>query len=465
MKHRRTATGLISLALTCLALAAFAPAARAQAPAPDSYEENDTLTEAAAIPAGAELDSLTISPAGDPDWFRALIHPPAAYPGQYRVEVIGTPGLDLALTVYGPDSSPVGTNNHPSSPNAAVTFSASAEGWYAIEVLNTAVSEGWYLLRVLDLTPAPTPTPTLTPVPTATGTPQPTATLPVPTRTPTPDLGGAPDTTEPSYDFAHAYRLAPGDVFTGLNFNSGTPGAVDNDFFVMAVRYGVTYTCETRDLGPSLDTNLIVYGSADFSDVIGGNDDIHTQAGQIASRFTFTSPKEGDVYILVGYKYPQPQGLPFPGAATYTLTCFAAAPTPTPTVTGITNGGWNVTPQATPLRVELLSRPDLLPTPTPVPVVLQTVDVLVGYDRNDNDEVDPNEGVRGISVRVIDVATNRELTHSFTSVSGTVRFTVVTGAPIRVVIQYLGAAEEFRPGSPAQWTLLVPAANVPGLIP
>ncbi len=465
MKHRCTAMGLISLALTCLALAAFAPAARAQAPAPDSYEENDTLAEAAAISLGVQLDDLTISPSGDPDWFRVLVSPSAAYSGQYRVEVIGTPGLDLALTIYGPDSSPVGTNNHPTSPNAAVTFSASTEGWYAIEVLNTTASEGWYLLRVADLTPLPTSTPTRTPIPTATGTPQPTAAQAIPTVTPTPNLGGAPDYTEPSYDFAHAYRIAPGDVLEGLNFNSGMPGAVDNDFFVMAVRYGVTYTCETRDLGPSLDTNLIVYGSAGFSDVMGGNDDIHTQSGQIASRLVFTSTKEGDLYILVGYKYLQPQGLPFPGAATYTLACFASPLTPTPTTTGITNGGWNVTPQATPLSVELLSHPAISPTSTPVPVIPQTVDVLVGYDRNANREVDPNEGVRGISVRVIDVATNRELTHGFTDLSGTVRFTIVTGSSIRVVIQYLGAVEEFRPGSPARWTLLVPAANVPGLIP
>ncbi len=220
MKHQRLFIGLTTLLLTGIALTAFTPAARAQAPAPDSYEENDTLTEAAAIPVGAELNDLTISPAGDPDWFRALISPPAAYAGTYRVEAIATPGLDLALTVYGLDSSPVGTNNHPSSPNAAVTFSASDEGWYAIEVLNTTVDEGWYVLRVVDLTPLPTATPTRTPSPIATGTPQPTATQPAPTLTPTPNLGGAPAGVDlpdisPAADAHHAAGLGDADAASG----------------------------------------------------------------------------------------------------------------------------------------------------------------------------------------------------------------------------------------------------------
>ncbi len=73
--------------------------------------------------------------------------------------------------------------------------------------------------------------------------------------------------------------------------------------------------------------------------------------------------------------------------------------------------------------------------------------------------------MRGISVRVIDTVTNRELAHGFTGTSGSVRFTLATAASFRVAIPFLGAAEEFRPGSPAQWTLLIPAANAPGLIP
>jgi len=83
----------------------------------------------------------------------------------------------------------------------------------------------------------------------------------------------------------------PGDTLTGLNFNPGAPGAIDNDFFVMAVRPGIAYTCRTYDLGPAVDTNLIAYNSANQSDLIGGSDDVDTQSGQINSRLTFTATK------------------------------------------------------------------------------------------------------------------------------------------------------------------------------
>jgi len=49
----------------------------------------------------------------------------------------------------------------PSGPNAAVTFNASSESYYAVEVSSSTTAEGWYLLRLVDLTPAPTPIPTL----------------------------------------------------------------------------------------------------------------------------------------------------------------------------------------------------------------------------------------------------------------------------------------------------------------
>jgi hypothetical protein len=455
--HRKLTLTILALALLCATLGLWIPGARAQAPAPDGHEPNNTLIEAATIPMGAELTNLTISPSGDVDWFRVLVDPPGAYPGAYRIEVIGTPGIDLTLSLYDPNAAPLDSNNAPSTPNASVAFTSTTEGYYAIEVANTTSSEGWYVLRVVDLTPAPTLTPT------ATGTPIPTPTSPFPTNTPTPALGGPPDYAEPNFTFAAAYRIVPGDVLTGLNFNSGVHGQVDNDFFVMAVRQGITYTCETRDLGPSVDTNLILYWSASASDAIGGSDDIDTQSGQIASRVTFTSQKEGDIYILVGYKFPETEDIPFPGAATYTLTCFADAPTPPPAP--FVGPPADATPRATPLSIQALQQPETAPTPTAIPVTPQTIDVLVGYDRNDNGEVDPNEGVRAVSVRVVDVATNRERSHGVTGEAGTVRFVLTTQSPIRVVIPFLGAAEEFRPGSPVQWTILIPAANAPGLIP
>jgi hypothetical protein len=460
-----------------LGVSMWLPTGLAQAPAPDAFEENDQLTEAAAVEVGARLDNLTFSPAADPDWFRVLI--PANI--TLRVEVVGTPGLDVSLALYGPDDSQVALHD-PEGPNAFLEMEVTSEAWLALAIVNTAPAEGWYVLRVLDVTPTPTPTPTVTPTatpsptftPTATAThtvtptntPSPTSTGTIPptaTPTVTPDLGGGPDITEPSYDFAHAYRVVPGDTLSGLNFNPGVPNAVDNDFFVMAVRQGVAYTCFTHELGGGVDTNLIAYNSASTDDLIGGNDDEDTQAGRINSRLTFTATKEGDIFLVVGYKYPEPNGLRQPGAATYSLTCQAAQPTPTPTHVPDGSGVWA---SATPvLNFTLLLTPEITPPPTVMPLVPQTIDVLVGYDRNDNGQIDPTEGVRGLSVRVIDTVTNTELSSGLTDERGTVRFQLVGNGAVRVVIPFLGAAEEFRAGSPVQWTLLIPAANAPGLIP
>jgi hypothetical protein len=100
-----------------------------------------------------------------------------------------------------------------------------------------------------------------------------------------------------------------------------------------------------------------------------------------------------------------------------------------------------------------------------VPVNTLSITVTVAYDKNDNQAVDVAEGVSGLSVRVIDPVTNRELTHGYTEPTGAVQFVVPTNNPVRVLIPYLNAAEDFRPGSPVAWTLLIPAANAPGLIP
>jgi len=67
---------------------------------------------------------------------------------------------------------------------------------------------------------------------------------------------------------------------------------------------------------------------------------------------TFTARADGDVYILVGYKFPIVVDIRYPGQASYTFTCTTSAPTlvPAPIASG---GGavWNATPQATPLAI------------------------------------------------------------------------------------------------------------------
>lgn len=454
----------LSLTVLCgLVSGVNIPAAEAQAPSEDSYEQNDSLTEASSIPSVVELPNMTIVPARDADFWRIL-----AKPGDYRAQVIATPGLDLTLKLYGPDNSIIATHNDDAGPNAQIVWTVTSENYYVLEVGSETALEGYYLLRIQNITPTTTPIPTGTPTPTPvtpTATGQPTATSPFPTNTPTPDLGGTPDYTEPSYDFAHAYRIVPGDELRNLNFNSGAFGQHDNDFFVMGVRVGIAYTCETRDLSQSVDTNLILYWSANANDVIGGNDDINTQLSQINSRVTFTSIKEGDIYILAGYKYPETEDIPQPGAATYTLTCFAAQPTPTATAGSVSGGGTFSGSISTPVWIQLLTQPETTPTPTPEPINTVPIDLVIAYDKNGNREVDPTEGVAGVSVRIVDPTTNRELSHAFTDTTGTVHFIIPTNAPFRVTVPFLNMANDFRPGSPVQWAILIPASNAPGLIP
>lgn len=120
-------------------------------------------------------------------------------------------------------------------------------------------------------------------------------------------------------------------------------------------------------------------------------------------------------------------------------------------------------------RVELIQGPPTIqPTATPALPANITVAVLIAYDENANHSVDPAEGVRGIPVRLVDVATNRALAQAFTDQSGYARIQIQTNAPVSLVVPYFGQSWDVsrRWGSgDSTFTLLLPAGNQPGLIP
>ncbi|MEB2286583.1 MAG: hypothetical protein OZ934_00565 [Anaerolineae bacterium] len=120
-------------------------------------------------------------------------------------------------------------------------------------------------------------------------------------------------------------------------------------------------------------------------------------------------------------------------------------------------------------RVELIQGPPTIqPTATPAPPTNITVAVLIAYDENANRSVDPAEGVRGIPVRLVDVATNRALAQAFTDESGYARLQLQTNAQVSLVVPYFGQSWDVsrRWGSgDSTYTLLLPAGNQPGLIP
>ena len=120
-------------------------------------------------------------------------------------------------------------------------------------------------------------------------------------------------------------------------------------------------------------------------------------------------------------------------------------------------------------RVELIQGPPAIqPTATDAPPELVTVAVLIAYDENANRSVDPAEGVRGIPIRLVDVATNRALAQAFTDESGYARIQLRTNAQVSLVVPYFGQSWDVsrRWGSgDSTFTLLLPAGNQPGLIP
>ncbi len=120
--------------------------------------------------------------------------------------------------------------------------------------------------------------------------------------------------------------------------------------------------------------------------------------------------------------------------------------------------------------VELVSAPPTLQaTSTPIAPGLLTISVVIAYDENGNRDVDPAEGVLGISARVVEVGTNRVISQAFTDTQGFAQLQVVTSAEARVVVPYFGTVWEIprsrSGGGQASFTLLLEPGNQPGLIP
>jgi len=128
------------------------------------------------------------------------------------------------------------------------------------------------------------------------------------------------------------------------------------------------------------------------------------------------------------------------------------------------------TPEPQPAaRIELVGAPPTVqPTGTPIPPRVVTAEVVIAYDENGNGTVDPAEGVAGISVRVVEVNTNRVIASGFTDARGYVAFELVTDAAVQVVVPYFGETWQLQRGgnsaAPA-FTLLLTPGNQPGLIP
>lgn len=120
--------------------------------------------------------------------------------------------------------------------------------------------------------------------------------------------------------------------------------------------------------------------------------------------------------------------------------------------------------------IELVAAPPTIqPTTTPIAPGLLTVSVVIAYDENGNRDVDPAEGVSGISVRAVEVGTNQVIAQAFTDGQGYAQLQVVTSAEARIVVPYFGTVWDIprsrNGGGQASFTLLLQPGNQPGLIP
>ncbi|MCS7349949.1 MAG: hypothetical protein RMM10_00310 [Anaerolineae bacterium] len=331
-------------------------------------------------------------------------------------------------------------------------------------------------------TPTPTPTPspvvvnyllsvvqianTPTPVPTATGTPTPS---PTPISPPTPTPAGSPDAFEPNYDFDRATLIGLGAKYTGLNFVPVTPGTEDNDFFKLWVKPGMRITCETTDLTPGTDTNLIVYDAN--RNGVAGNDDVNPQAGELGSRVTVITTWEGWMYLLVGqggrgivygsgYSLQCNVGLPPTATPTPTrtpppITVVPPPPTatPFPTFTPIP------TATPTPVRLQVLA---LTPTPAPVGRRIE-VRLEVYYDANGSGSSDPGEGVVGLMAWLVSLRGGQVIARGVTDDEGQVILQGVAEGVVRLVIPYLGVVRPVESGQSV--TIRLNPISMPARLP
>ncbi len=397
-----------------------------------------------------------------------------------------TLNYNLGIVVYDREQTPVYTDTDTSSNSASVTFEALNSGPYYIEVFQiSAQCSGSTYQLIYNAPVAPTATPS-TPTPTNTTTPQPEA--PQPTSKPPTGF----DQYEPNFDFNTSTLIAPG-VTYDLNFVPWGEWSNDNDFFRIWVKPGLRFTCETSDLAPGVDPNMIFYTGANLNSAIASNDDI--ELGNYNSRVSYYSTYEGNLYILVGQgERMQPRDT---ANSTYKLRCEMTAPgTPTtgggtttpvpdkdyptagPTSSPPTNTpAPSVSPIATPtpmpptptqvasadLTFRLVTTPAPV-VPTPTPTGFRTFRVLIYYDENLDSQAGAGEGIPGFFVRAVSPERDEELARGYTDEQGQLSFTVPTVGTVRVLVPLLGFDRLVEAAKPEVLIQIVPP-TLPSKIP
>ncbi len=439
----------------------------------DNYEPNNSFETAHTTAAdAANLTGITLWPTGDEDYFQFYGQKGLAY----EVFTTGlTAGLDTLLKVYDPDGNKLGENDNfePPDLSSQFTFTANKDGFYFARVLNqdpTNPTNRTYSFGVKRMIP-PTPTPTATQI-------------------------GQPDSCENNNSRDLSCLIGTGEIKQSMNFVPPQGTDTDNDFYRLAVKAGILYTCETTDLSAITDTNMIFYdhNGNDFTPPL-GNDD--RAPGDKSSLLSWFSTYNGNLYILVGPVNPPPYGdTPL---TRYNLVCsaVAASPTPPPTATtvyvppsGGTGGGTGSSgptatpivfptfpPTPTPIDLSNLATPtpapppivDFLPLPTSTPAAgtqqTTSVQVTIYYDSNLNFTPELNEGVMDVGVELYDNATGELIAFGYTNEAGVVRFdSISSSGAVRVEVSYLSYSQVVT-GASANILLRIEPRPLPGDTP
>jgi len=386
---------------------------------------------------GAEVEA-------EEDYFRLA----NAIPG-YTYEVQAVPNAignyNLGIVAYNASQTAVLTDANTLDGNdATVRLKADTNGPYFFKVyqISDFCEGGTYDLRAVVIPPTGTPTPTSTPGPGPTNTP-------IPPPTPIP---GA-DRFEPNYSFEKAATLATDVEYKDLNFVPWGRGEVDNDYYKIWVKPDLLFTCETYDLGPGVDTNMIFYDSN--RNVIAGNDDI--ELGEYRSRLSYSATYEGFLYVLVGHGGRLP--LTDATQSSYSLRCTKSIPgmptlTPLPKLLPTATPRPNATPTSptsplptpTPsndgeLTVRLLTTPPA-PSPEGTPSLqFVPVDLLIYYDGNNDRSPGAGEGVSNILILAYDTTTGEQVAEGFTDELGHLQFTAAAEGALRLSVPYLGVSQ------------------------
>ena len=439
----------------------------------DAYEPNNTFAQSYSVGVGASTCSITFWPAGDVDYFHFF----AKKGSTYRVFTKDlSPGIDTVLTLYNSSGSQIARNDDVGeigTVRSEVQFTAGADGFYYAYITNKNPSDPTgktYCFEVLEVA-APTATPSQTPV------------------------AGA-DACEYNSTLQYACIIAK-DVVYNLSFVPTLGSSQDTDYFWLWMKPGLYYTCETLNLSPYNDTNMIFLdqNGHDFVPQL-GNDD--KAPGDYGSKLSILAPYTGYLSIVVGPVNPPPYEESY--LYTYELLCIEEAATPTPTATATqpyvppVNGGGTggvvstSTPTPTPVGSEFATPTPFDPssiflTLTPAPPAqvvinplptatpeagggrLTTVNVTLYYDSNGNFMPELTEGIVDVAVALYDNTTGQLLAFGYTNETGSIRFENIaaTGA-LRVSVPYLNYSQVVF-GDNSNILLRVAPQQLPGAIP